>query len=53
MDGPNLGHVGLIFGWCLGFIGAVSLEKVPIILSSIASLLAIVNYYYQIKKNKK
>lgn len=53
MDHPNLGPVGLIFGWCLGFIGAISLGWVPIALSSIASAMAIINYYYQIKKNKK
>jgi hypothetical protein len=53
MDHPNLGHVGLVCGWLLGFIGATSLGIIPIVLSSVASLLAIVNYYYQIKKNKK
>jgi hypothetical protein len=52
MDHPTVGPVGLIFGWMLGFIAFISVEKVPIILSSIASLMAIVNYYYQIKKNK-
>lgn len=49
------GVIGLIltvFGWVTGFIGLVSLSAVPIILSSIASLMAIVNYYYQIKKTK-
>jgi hypothetical protein len=53
MDHAITGHVGLICGWILGFIGATSLGIVPIVLSSIASLLAIINYYYQIKKNKK
>jgi hypothetical protein len=53
MDHPNLGPIGLISGWLLGFIGAVSLGTIPIILSSIASVMAIVNYYYQIRKNKK
>jgi hypothetical protein len=53
MDNGTTGHVGLITGWVLGFIGATSLGIIPIALSSLASLMAIVNYYYQIKKNKK
>ena len=53
MDNPNVGPIGLISGWLLGFIGAVSLGTIPIILSSVASAMAIINYYYQIKKNKK
>lgn len=43
----------LITAWIFGFIGFISFNTVPIILSSIASILAIVNYYYQIKKNRK
>jgi hypothetical protein len=50
MDHPTLGPVGLICGWILGFIGATSLGVIPIVLSSVASLMAIINYYYQIKK---
>ena len=53
MDNGTIGHIGLIYGWILGFIGATSLGIIPIALSSIASLMAIINYYYQIKKNKK
>lgn len=53
MDNANTGHVGLIIGWIFGFIGATSLGWLPIILSSVASIMAIVNYYYQIKKNKR
>lgn len=53
MDHPTLGPVGLIFGWLLGFIAAISWNVLPIVLSSAASIMAIINYYYQIKKNKK
>jgi hypothetical protein len=53
MDNANTGHVGLTIGWILGFVGATSLNWIPIVLSSAASIMAIVNYYYQIKKNKK
>lgn len=53
MDNQAVGPVGLIIGWLFGFIGMVSLGTIPIILSSIASAMAIVNYYYQIKKNKR
>lgn len=53
MDNATTGHVGLIAGWIFGFIGATSLGVIPIVLSSLASVMAIVNYYYQIKKNKK
>lgn len=53
MDNGNTGHVCMIVSWMLGFIGAVSWNIVPIILSSVASIMAIINYYYQIKKNKR
>jgi hypothetical protein len=53
MDNAIPGHIGLIAGWVLGFIGATSLGIIPIALSSLASLMAIINYYYQIRKNKK
>lgn len=53
LQSPQIGKVGLIFGWVLGFIGATSLGIIPIVLSSIASVMAIINYYYQIKKNRK
>lgn len=53
MDHQNIGPVGLIIGWLLGFIAAVSWNVVPIVLSSAASIMAIINYYYQIKKNRK
>lgn len=47
------GYVLTLFGWITGFIGVASMSLLPIILSSIASAMAIVNYYYQIKKNKQ
>lgn len=53
MDNVNNGHVLTIISWLLGFIGAVSWNIVPIVLSSAASIMAIINYYYQIKKNRK
>jgi hypothetical protein len=46
------GYILTAFGWIAGFIGLASMSLIPIILSSIASLMAIVNYWYQIKKNK-
>jgi len=51
MDNTAIGHTGLICGWFFGFIGT-SLGIIPIVLSSAASLMAIINYWYQIKKNK-
>jgi hypothetical protein len=42
----------LSVSWICGFI-SLNITMVPIILSSIASVLACINYYYQIKKNKK
>jgi hypothetical protein len=42
----------LAISW-IGSILAINITIIPIVLSSIASLMAIVNYYYQIKKNKK
>jgi hypothetical protein len=53
MDNGQMGHVFMVFSWVAGFIGAVSWNVVPIALSSIASVMAIINYYYQIKKNRK
>jgi hypothetical protein len=53
MDNGNTGHVYMVVSWLFGFVGAVSWNIIPIILSSAASIMAIVNYYYQIKKNKK
>lgn len=47
------GYVLTVFGWIAGFIGIASMSLIPIILSSVASLMAIVHYYYQIKKNRK
>jgi len=52
MDNGNTGHFFMVVSWLLGFIGAVSWNMLPIALSSIASVMAIINYYYQIKKNK-
>jgi len=46
------GIIGLFVGWYFCFASLVSLNWVPVVLSSIASLMAIVNYYYQIKKNR-
>lgn len=46
------GVVELFIGWYFGFIGFVSMNWLPMILSSIASVMAIINYYYQIKKNR-
>lgn len=52
MDNGNTGHFFMVISWLFGFIGAVSWNMLPIFLSSVASVMAIVNYYYQIKKNK-
>jgi hypothetical protein len=52
----NTGHKVLDFGlltisW-IGSIMAINITLIPIVFSSIASILACINYYYQIKKNK-
>jgi hypothetical protein len=52
MNDHTTGIIGLFMGWYFGFIGFVSVNWVPMVLSSIASLMAIVNYYYLIKKNR-
>lgn len=48
-----IGYVLTGFSWVAAFISLTSLSIIPIILSSVASILACVNYYYQIRKNKK
>jgi hypothetical protein len=52
MNDHNVGIVGLFMSWYFGFIGFVSLNWLPMVLSSAASIMAIVNYYFQIKKNR-
>lgn len=52
MNEHSVGIVGLFISWYFGFIGFVSLNWVPMLLSSAASIMAIINYYYQIRKNK-
>lgn len=47
------GYVLTIFGWIAGFIGIASMSLIPIVLSSLASIMACIHYYYQIKKNRK
>ena len=44
--------IKLILGWYFTFASVVSGSWIPVVLSSIASIMAIVNYYYQIKKNR-
>ena len=38
--------------WLFGLI-SLPITTIPIILSSIASIMACINYYYQIRKHKK
>lgn len=45
-----LGHLMTAMSWMFTVLKP---ETIPIILSSIASAMAIVNYYYSIKKNRK
>lgn len=57
MNEPTFGSSGIGYiltagSWLLGFIGISTLSIIPIILSSAASTMAIIHYYYQIKKNK-
>lgn len=52
MENPNLGPLGLVTGWFFGIVGTFNAGIIPLILSSIATSMAIVNYYYQIKKHK-
>jgi len=52
MNEHTTGVIGLFMGWYFAFIGFVSLNWLPMLLSSIASIMAIINYYYQIKKNR-
>ena len=46
-------HVFLAAGWVFSVLSIMSLNTIPIILSSIASIFAIINYYQQIKKRNK
>lgn len=48
----NFGIITLFTGWYFAFASLVSLNWIPVTLSSVASVMAIVNYYYQIKKNR-
>jgi hypothetical protein len=52
-DNGSIGSMGLIIGWIFAFFTWVNPSIIPIILSAAASIMACVNYYYQIKKNKK
>lgn len=45
-----VGHLCTVMGW---MFFSINPQMVPLILSSVASVFAIVNYYYSIKKNKK
>lgn len=49
----SIGTMGLIVGWIFTFFTWVNPSIIPVILSSVASIMAAINYYYQIKKNKK
>lgn len=52
MEAKNalVGHIGTIMGWMLFSINP---QMIPLILSSIASILGAINYYYSIKKNRQ
>lgn len=53
MNQKSVAAYELAISWYFGVIGAITLHTIPIILSSVASLMAIINYYYQIKKNRQ
>lgn len=60
METPNnsiemnpAGLTCLLIGWISAIIGAISMQHIPMLFSSIASALAIYNYYLQIRKNRK
>lgn len=44
-----LGHLGTIMGWMFAMVNP---SVIPIVLSSIASVMACINYYFSIKKNR-
>lgn len=48
----NFGIVTLFGSWYFTLVSITGIHWVPVALSSIASLMAIINYYYQIKKNR-
>lgn len=51
--GHRMYEIGtMIFSWIFGLI-SLPVTAIPIILSSIASVMACINYYYQIRKHKK
>jgi hypothetical protein len=50
---PLTAFIQLFVAWYFAFVSIINANIIPIILSSIASTMAIINYYYQIKKNKK
>lgn len=52
MNLHGTGIVELFIGWYFAFVGLVSPHWIPMTLSSLASIMAIVNYYFQIKKNR-
>lgn len=45
-----IGHITTITGW---MFTVVNPSVIPITLSCVASIMACVNYYYSIKKNRK
>jgi hypothetical protein len=48
----NFSVITLFTSWYFALATIVSMGWVPLILSSVASIMAIINYYYQIKKNR-
>lgn len=52
MNEQSLGITGLFMGWYFGLVSYISFHWIPATLSSIASLMAIINYFYQIRKNR-
>lgn len=45
-----IGHVSTCLGWMLYSIDPAT---IPGVLASVASVMAIINYFYSIKKNRK
>jgi hypothetical protein len=43
----------VFFSWVSTWLSVITLDAIPIILSSVLSIFGIVNYFYQIRKNKR